>query len=529
MINVHQDNLLNFNIHRGLIMAKCIPNYNHLVKPAILFKAKFNNLSGSGKISLSSTSDKTGVRVSLDQLDLSSMKTKIFEPKLPFPEAFEIQLIKSAISQLKPVINQYLMKTLFYLPENILPLAAAPVIKLRSMRNGYGYVEIISYCICDEETNTTFAICDKRSEICSNPTSSQLIGETLKKKVILSHFLMLIIITSFTILGSRKKALKSKSVDEYQESPEINFKTYLVKNQSGNISYEGAHLTSQSIKVNLFTLSDNNMIYMGIALAFVLVSAILVNEKREKIKENIVNSWSQQGRDFKSQLKSCKEKVNSFLQKQFGNRFKIWKTQDTIQIKDDVIQNIMLLSNGILAIVFAIEWNSINNPLILIHNKFKPNDIADNTNVNMSKTLNLSDIFETKQMANFADNLNFYTFWVNIVNSIIAFVIIIIWCVTVKGEKSTWMKVRLASCVSFLAAIFMVLALLIFCTYFDKLVVLKQNTEYFLTRNGSIYVVGSYVLNSSLNGISLMVISFTIVFLFHGVGGGLFCGTVIFR
>ena len=165
-------------------MAKCIPNYNHLVKPAILFKAEFNNLSGSGKISLSSTSDKTGVRVSLDQLDLSSMKTKIFEPKLPFPEAFEIQLIKSAISQLKPVINQYLMKTLFYLPENILPLAAAPVIKLRSMKNGYGYVEIISYCICDEETNTTFAICDKRSEICSNPgyqASLQLKGEFLKK------------------------------------------------------------------------------------------------------------------------------------------------------------------------------------------------------------------------------------------------------------------------------------------------------------------------------------------------------------
>ena len=189
----------------------------------------------------------------------------------------------------------------------------------------------------------------------------------------------------------------------------------------------------------------------------------------------------------------------------------------------------MLLSNGILAIVFAIEWNGIKNPLILIHNKFNPNDVANNTSVNMSKTLNLSDIFETRQMANFGDNLNFYTFWVNIVNSIIAFVIIIIWCVTIKGERSTWMKVRLVSCVSFLGAIFMVLALLIFCTYFDKLVVLKQNTEYFLTRNGSIYVVGSYVLNSSLNGISLMVISFTIVFLFHGVGGGLFCGTVIFR
>ena len=183
-ITVHQDNLLNFNIHRGSFMAKCLPNYNHLANPSILFKAEFNNLSGSGKISLDSTPDNTGVRVSLDHLDLSSMKTKLFEPKLPLPEAFESQLIKAAISQLQPVINQYLLKKTFYLPENILPLAAAPVIKLLSMGNGYGYAELMSYCTCDEETNTTFAICDKRSEICSNPgyqASLQLKGEFLKK------------------------------------------------------------------------------------------------------------------------------------------------------------------------------------------------------------------------------------------------------------------------------------------------------------------------------------------------------------
>ena len=28
---------------------------------------------------------------------------------------------------------------------------------------------------------------------------------------------------------------------------------------------------------------------------------------------------------------------------------------------------------------------------------------------------------------------------------------------------------------------------------------------------------------------SLTVVSFTIVFLFHGIGGGLYCGTVLFR
>merc|ERR1719273_3106 len=33
----------------------------------------------------------------------------------------------------------------------------------------------------------------------------------------------------------------------------------------------------------------------------------------------------------------------------------------------------------------------------------------------------------------------------------------------------------------------------------------------------------------SMNGLSLTVMSFTIVFLFHGVGGGLYSGTVLFR
>ena len=32
-----------------------------------------------------------------------------------------------------------------------------------------------------------------------------------------------------------------------------------------------------------------------------------------------------------------------------------------------------------------------------------------------------------------------------------------------------------------------------------------------------------------MNGLSLTVMSFTIVFLFHGVGGGLYSGTVLFR
>ena len=78
----------------------------------------------------------SGIRASLDQLDLSRMNTKPFEPKLPLPEAFESQLMKSAISQLQPVVNQYLTEKPLFLPENVAPLAAAPVVNLWSTGNG---------------------------------------------------------------------------------------------------------------------------------------------------------------------------------------------------------------------------------------------------------------------------------------------------------------------------------------------------------------------------------------------------------
>ena len=82
----------------------------------------------------------------------------------------------------------------------------------------------------------------------------------------------------------------------------------------------------KSTKGSLFSLSENNMIYMGIGLAFVLVTVILfvaffIHKQKEKIKEKIVNSWNQRGRDFKSQMESCKEKMKKLFKKKFGKSF----------------------------------------------------------------------------------------------------------------------------------------------------------------------------------------------------------------
>ena len=90
-------------------------------------------------------------------------------------------------------------------------------------------------------------------------------------------------------------------------------------------------------------------------------------------------------------------------------------------------------------------------------------------------------------------------------------------------------QARLLSSISMLAGIFVAIAAVIFSTYFDQLVVLRRDLGHFVTDNDSMHSVASKVMAVSLNGLSLTVVSFTIVFLFHGVGGGLYCGTVLFR
>ena len=45
---------------------------------------------------------------------------------------------------------------------------------------GFGYAELLSYCTCDEETNTPFALCDKRSDICSRKQGKDVTFDTFK-------------------------------------------------------------------------------------------------------------------------------------------------------------------------------------------------------------------------------------------------------------------------------------------------------------------------------------------------------------
>jgi len=73
------------------------------------------------------------------------MAAKPFEPRLPLPETFEAELMRSAVSQLQPVINGYLRGKPLYLPEDLAPFAAAPELRLVSTGGGRGYAELTRF------------------------------------------------------------------------------------------------------------------------------------------------------------------------------------------------------------------------------------------------------------------------------------------------------------------------------------------------------------------------------------------------
>ena len=713
VIRVQEDNLLNLHIGRGLLLATCLPTDapNTNQSAAILFKAEFTNLAGSGRIRLASTDDKTGIRVSLDQLDLSNLNTKPFEPKLPLPEAFEGELVKSAISQLQPVINQYLSRKPLYLPASIAPLAASPQLQLLNTGNGTGYAELLSYCTCDSESGFSFAMCDQRSEICAGSSSSQK-SRTWTSKL------------SERGVSNILKATK-QTLDRFGENsdPKSNLKSlrqrYLdkVANYSShfnalnqNSSYHGIHLTIYddseqcslkdsgsyakvywlwmtdvctptylhgALTLNYYKLSQNSLLFecnddkcsdcqyeknvtftasdrtchyltkgQSFHLGFPFIYSwqgnpgnVVANvfftpsycayhpryvepqmlsahtnlgpgyhtsrcrqtskgqQVRNQVIENFVNRahWdcaqdcfdcgfrlSNVGIDnchdhrpnvkviftrtiednlpeisdkserflsdyaiiggsvgtaivvlfsvalaikmnmerLKATSKKFKEIDLSFspfeLLKQFTSNIG-FRRMDEKHKAQDVIQNLLVLADGCLALVFAEKWNSDTNPLLIIHDKFQ-------SGITVSM-----DIFETERVISFASRLNFYTSLCNRINAVFAFAIVIVWVFSNGGSRRNWIKARLLSAFGMLATIFVVLAALILTTYFDDLVSLKQDTGFFITDNGSVRKFTTKVIKIALDGVSLTVVSFTIVFLFHGVGGGLFCGIGLFR
>eukprot|EP00095_Tigriopus_kingsejongensis_P007184 maker-scaffold3067_size10345-snap-gene-0.2 protein:Tk07184 transcript:maker-scaffold3067_size10345-snap-gene-0.2-mRNA-1 annotation:"predicted protein" len=422
-IRVDQDELLSIKIPHGLVLATCRPEQANESKT--LFKAEFYDLSGSGRVRLkSNTKERTGITVSLDQLDLSNMNTKPFEPKLPLPEAFEEELMRSAIAKLQPVVNNYLRSKPLYLPENVSPFVASPEMHLWATGNGTGVAEILSYCTCSQTIASAYAACDVRSHICD--------GKGIEIDLTPYH----------------KDEPKSDGIDRIKDTIRGGIEN--IYNTAKDI-IQGSKNQKPASKFATPLTNENIAIYVGIGCSLVLLLLI------------------------------------------FGGAWCFY------------------------------QWKSKKSNRPPSQTRIEP---EPKTNDGISISV---DIFNTDKVAVFADRLNFLTYLVNFGNALVSFLIVVSWCFTKTGSRSSWMTARLLSSISLLASIFVVISAVIFSTYFDHLVELEENRGIFVTDNQSMYKMASKVLKVSLNGLSLTVISFTIVFLFHGVGGGLYLGTILFR
>ena len=805
--------MLGIKIPSGLLEATCRPTAAPptAAPPTILFKAEFNQLAGSGRIKLAQgdrADPRTGIVIEIQALDLSFLKTKPFEPKLPLPLTFESELMKTGILQLKPIINQYLRDKPIYLPEDVTPIVAYPEVFLNQTQNGMGYAQILSYCTCsDFQAPGSFSKCDDRSELCSGrpqgdeqqgrrrrssddgaieeednelslKTSSAAVNtinisrtdekendldvttsekplpkiaqflnnsETFHKfndkfNNFLEGFFDIdknktgpgtaepteidddeslnvdkknrFLTTSYSsVLDTREVFLTQfeTSVNCSVATPGDNAKTYRLTPKSYcspivvgskklptsqyyvfkpdgsrvlfgcfdkfcktcdfdvDISKKDSCIPMEnygqsfiiSYRENFVEniLSENNgssaatfyfndksscdlanfekdkkrpiaemvtsiyelgfegagCIEMADKISFLEIESAGKNSSKSKLKLHCAGEFSLTGtvtctrcssivenigvgecRDFETEqrvkyskseivipeyillekeeeqqimitvlaivlsstlvslilvtaaiwwclqtgkggdrrikrycfkirtkcvdLAKCLEnKFKVFVAAHIGLRFLSWKNEEKRNIFEDVVQNLFLLINGICAILFAFEWNSPNNPLLLFSTKLS------------SKIGFGSKILDMSPIDRFTSNLNYYTYLINIVNGTLAFFIVFIWCITKEGSRAKWTKLRLLSSTSMLSTILLTISVVIFTTYFDGLIQFKTDSGFFITDNSKMRNVAENVLKVSLQGLSLTVISFTIVFLFHGVGGGLYSGTVLFR
>ena len=251
---------------------------------------------------------------------------------------------------------------------------------------------------------------------------------------------------------------------------------YGCKFRLSNIGLSNCHDYRSDIKI-IFTrsieeiktgvtasLKGHKIIYILVGISVVVVifvaMALFYKKKQSENKvqrQNIIPSVS----NVQDSVIEYRKKISNFVVKNIGFRFFAWKTEQDPWRKrlQDMIQNIMLLVNAVMAVLFAEKWNSDDNPLLIINNKFR-------TSFTFSgNSSDIQEIIETKYVDEFVELLNFWVYLVNIFNATVAILIIISWIFTKTGDRGTWTKIRLLNACSMLGSIFIVLG-----TILDKVV-----------------------------------------------------------
>ena len=223
---------------------------------------------------------------------------------------------------------------------------------------------------------------------------------------------------------------------------------------------------------------------VGFVILVLTVAACVWCLQNEKGGNKRIRNYCEK---LRTSLARAVKGFNAVLTTHFGIRFLTWTTMEKSAIFEDVVQNLFLLTNGICAILFAFEWNSPNNPLLLFNTKISSKMGFGN------KILDMSPI-ET-----FSSKLNFWTYIVNLANGIVAVLLVLLWAFTKTGYRQQWTKLRLLSAIAMLASILLTIACVVFTTYFDELVTLKTDTGFFITDN------------EKMSNISKQVVSFILL------------------
>ena len=209
------------------------------------------------------------------------------------------------------------------------------------------------------------------------------------------------------------------------------------------------------------TLSQTNsrIIYMSVGCAmFALIVVAIVMYYKKKVSQNKSeqNSIIPKVSDVQESAKAYGQKMTKCITNNIGLRFLAWKTETEPWRKraQDIIQNVMLIVNAAMAVLFAEKWSSDENPLLIINNKFRTSfSFSDNAS-------NVQEILETRYVDEFVELLNFWVYLVNIFNATVALIIIMSWIFTKTGDRSTWIKIRLLNACSMLGSIFIVLGMI---------------------------------------------------------------------
>ena len=258
--------------------------------------------------------------------------------------------------------------------------------------------------------------------------------------------------------------------------------------------------------------------FSAILLVFIAVVIIWCRQPSKNDDKRIVKYWKRAKELLRKLWRVNIDKLKKFIMSHLGFRFSQLRADTEVLIMEDIIQNLLLLINGVCSMIFAVQWNSPNNPLFLF-----------STKVNLKNERFLSEVLEMSRLLEFGNNINNLTYHINTINSVVAFLIVVLWCCTKKGLRNFWTKIRIASSISMLTTNLFTIAYISFSIYFDDLIQLSKNSDHFIMSNTKMQHISEDVLKVTLSGYSLTVMGFTITFLFHGVGGGLYTGTILYR